>query len=165
MAHSKQTQNTARLLYIDEGLTLEKIADKLKVHISTLSTWKSKAKANGDNWEKMRAVNANGRTESLARNILIGLLGAFEKALIAIEAAEDIEPMTRVTALANLSEGFARSVNANKKLMPEISKLEVAFNVVDELTQFVSDKNPNLLREFSELLEPFAECLEKKLKD
>lgn len=165
MAHSKAKQNEARQLYIDDGLSLAKIGERLTVSVTTLSAWKSKSKAIGDDWDKLRTLNANGRAESIARNILVSLMSAFGNALEAIDSSNELDPIEKVNALANLSEGFARSVNANKKLMPEISKLEVAFGVVDELTQFVSDKNPDLLREFVEVLEPFAERLEKKLKD
>lgn len=165
MAHSKSTQNEARQLYIDGGLSLEKISERLKVSVTTLSAWKAKSKAVGDDWEKLRAVNASGRTESIARNILISLMTAFGNALEIIDKDVEMDPLEKVNALANLSEGFARSVNANKKLMPEVSKLEVALDVVSELTQFVGDKTPDLLKDFADVLEPFSEQLEKKLKD
>lgn len=165
MAHSKSTQNEARQLYIDGGLSLEKISERLKVSVTTLSAWKTKSKAVGDDWEKLRAVNASGRTESIARNILISLMTAFGNALEIIDKDVEMDPLEKVNALANLSEGFARSVNANKKLMPEVSKLEVALDVVSELTQFVGDKTPDLLKDFADVLEPFSEQLEKKLKD
>ncbi|MGP1571887.1 MAG: DUF1804 family protein [Moraxella sp.] len=165
MAHSKKTIDEVRAIYINDGLTISKISEKLNISASTISLWKQKAKLIGDDWDKLKAVNASGRAESVARNILIHLLVAFEKALITLESSDELEPAEQVNILANLSESFARSINANKKIMPEVNKLEIALWVMSEFTIFLKEKAPHLLESYAAILEAFSQMLQTKIKD
>lgn len=167
MAYSKDIKNQARTLYINSGLSLELVADELKISKNTVFNWKSKAFAIGDDWEKLKAMNAYGRVESLGKNIIVQLLVNFEKSLtdLAMIDKDTLTPSEQVAILADLSESFSRAVSANKRLTPEVNKLVIALETIDGLIEFIKKNNPEALKEFANILEPFGEYLKERLKN
>lgn len=162
MAYSKDVKNQARNLYIETGLSLEAIANELKIGKNTVLAWKSGAKAVGDDWEKMRALNANQRLGSLGQAIVVQLLINFEKALVEFSQLEDTPPLAKVKMLSELSESFNRAIIANKRLSPELQKWDVVLEVIDDLTEFIKQHEPDKLKTFGDILEPFGEYLKVK---
>ena len=70
----------------------------------------------------------------------------------------------RVTLLTSLSDSYNKAISANKKLLPETSRLAVALEVLEKLADWLKTKRPELLGAFLDELEPFGAQLEKELK-
>lgn len=66
-----------------------------------------------------------------------------------------------VDMLASLADAFNKAVSASKKILPETDKLATAIDVIQRLGQFISDKYPQHNVVFVEILEAFADVLEK----
>ena len=79
-------------------------------------------------------------------------------------AREDIPASERVTLLTSLSDSYNKAISANKKLLPETSRLAVALEVLEKLADWLKTKRPELLGAFLDELEPFGAMLEKELK-
>jgi transposase len=55
MAHAQETISAVRAAYVHERLPLKAAASKHGVSYATARTWKSKAGAAGDDWDKAHA--------------------------------------------------------------------------------------------------------------
>ena len=165
MAHGQETRDKLRRLYVFERLSLEVAAGQCGVSFATARRWKDKAEAAGDNWEKLRAAHtmAGKDLEDIARQLLTDLVLQFKATMDAL-AREDIPASERVTLLTSLSDSYNKAISANKKLLPETSRLAVALEVLEKLTDWLKTKRPELLGAFLDELTPFGEKLEKELK-
>lgn len=165
MAHAQATKDKLRRLYVFERLSLEVAAGQCGVSFATARRWKDKAEAEGDNWEKLRAAHTMAGTEleDIARQLLTDLVLQFKATMDAL-AREDIPASERVTLLTSLSDSYNKAISANKKLLPETSRLAVALEVLEKLADWLKTKRPELLGAFLDELEPFGAMLEKELK-
>lgn len=165
MAHGQETRDKLRRLYVFERLSLEVAAGQCGVSFATARRWKDKAEATGDNWEKLRAAHtmAGKDLEDIARQLLTDLVLQFKGTMDAL-AREDIPASERVTLLTSLSDSYNKAISANKKLLPETSRLAVALEVLEKLADWLKSKRPELLGAFLDELEPFGAQLEKELK-
>ena len=165
MAHDQATKDKLRRLYIFERLSLEIAAGQCGVSFATARRWKDKAETAGDNWEKLRAAHTMAGTdlEDIARQLLTDLVLQFKATMDALDR-EDIPASERVTLLTSLSDSYNKAISANKKLLPETSRLAVALEVLEKLADWLKTKRPELLGAFLDELEPFGAMLEKELK-
>ena len=165
MAHGQETRDKLRRLYVFERLSLEVAAGQCGVSFATARRWKDKAETAGDNWEKLRAAHtmAGKDLEDIARQLLTDLVLQFKGTMDAL-AREDIPASERVTLLTSLSDSYNKAISANKKLLPETSRLAVALEVLEKLADWLKTKRPELLGAFLDELEPFGAMLEKELK-
>lgn len=165
MAHGQETRDKLRRLYVFERLSLEVAAGQCGVSFATARRWKDKAETAGDNWEKLRAAHtmAGKDLEDIARQLLTDLVLQFKATMDAL-AREDIPASERVTLLTSLSDSYNKAISANKKLLPETSRLAVALEVLEKLADWLKTKRPELLGAFLDELEPFGAMLEKELK-
>nr|DAK07206.1 MAG TPA: Protein of unknown function (DUF1804) [Caudoviricetes sp.] len=165
MAHDQATKDKLRRLYVFERLSLEIAAGQCGVSFATARRWKDKAETAGDNWEKLRAAHtmAGKDLEDIARQLLTDLVLQFKATMDAL-AREDIPASERVTLLTSLSDSYNKAISANKKLLPETSRLAVALEVLEKLADWLKTKRPELLGAFLDELEPFGAMLEKELK-
>ena len=165
MAHGQETRDKLRRLYVFERLSLEVAAGQCGVSFATARRWKDKAETAGDNWEKLRAAHtmAGKDLEDIARQLLTDLVLQFKATMDAL-AREDIPASERVTLLTSLSDSYNKAISANKKLLPETSRLAVALEVLEKLADWLKAKRPELLGAFLDELEPFGAQLEKELK-
>lgn len=141
MAHAQATKDKLRRLYVFERLSLEVAAGQCGVSFATARRWKDKAEAEGDNWEKLRAAHTMAGTE-----------------------LEDIPASERVTLLTSLSDSYNKAISANKKLLPETSRLAVAMEVLEKFAAWIKVKRPELLGAFLDELILFGKKLDKELK-
>ncbi len=76
MAHPKAARETLRKAYVYGQLTLEISAMQARVSVGTARRWKADAKAEGDDWDKVKAahVMAGGSLDEIGREILTGFL-------------------------------------------------------------------------------------------
>lgn len=165
MAHDQATKDKLRRLYVFERLSLEIAAGQCGVSFATARRWKDKAETAGDNWEKLRAAHtmAGKDLEDIARQLLTDLVLQFKATMDAL-SREDIPASERVTLLTSLSDSYNKAISANKKLLPETSRLAVALEVLEKLADWLKTKRPGLLGAFLDELEPFGAMLEKELK-
>lgn len=165
MAHDQATKDKLRRLYVFERLSLEIAAGQCGVSFATARRWKDKSETAGDNWEKLRAAHtmAGKDLEDIARQLLTDLVLQFKATMDAL-AREDIPASERVTLLTSLSDSYNKAISANKKLLPETSRLAVALEVLEKLADWLKTKRPELLGAFLDELTPFGAMLEKELK-
>lgn len=165
MAHAQATKDKLRRLYVFDRLSLEVAAGQCGVSFATARRWKDKAEAAGDNWEKLRAAHTMAGTEleDIARQLLTDLVLQFKATMEAL-SQEDIPASERVTLLTSLSDSYNKAISANKKLLPETSRLAVALEVLEKFAAWLKTKRPELLGAFLDELEPFGALLEKELK-
>ena len=57
---------------------------------------------------------------------------------------------------------ITKTVAANKKVLPETSKLATALETIELMMDFVQEKHPKHLAAFVEVLEPFGVEVEKR---
>ena len=162
MAHEQSTRAELRRLYVFERLSLEKAAELCKVSVATARRWKASAEKAGDDWERVRAAHtmAGGSLEDIALTDLVLQFKATmdELGSVKIEAAE------RVALLTSLSDSYNKAISANRKLLPETSRLATALEVINRLADYLKRKRPELLGAFLEVLEAFGVELERDLK-
>ena len=66
--------------------------------------------------------------------------------------------------LTSLSDSYNKAISANRKLLPETSRLATALEVINRLADYLKLKRPDLLGGFLEVLEDFGSELERELK-
>lgn len=166
MAHSQATKDELRRLYVFEQLSLEKAANVMSVSYGTAQRWKNQAQKQGDDWDKVKSAHslAGGELEDVARQILTDLVLQFKATMELVKADIEIDAKTRVELLTSLSDSYNKAISANRKLMPETSKLAVAMQVLQKFAEHLKTHKPELMTEFLDVLEPFGQEIEQELK-
>lgn len=166
MAHPQETREKLRQLYVSGSQMLETAAMMCQVPLATARSWKRAAKAAGDDWDKLRAAYtlAGNDIEDLSRAMLAGFLVQYNSTMTMLQDTdvESLPPSERAKLLASLADAFTKTVAANARVMPEVSKLATALAVLEEMMAFVQEKHPKHLAAFVEVLEPFGAVVEKK---
>lgn len=158
MAHTTQTRAAARAAYIYDMLPLTQIATAHGLSLATLRTWKKRAVAAGDDWDKMRGAQAlaGEGVETIARQ-MVGDYVVQHKALMeSVLTSCDIPPGKKVEALASLADSFNKMIAASKRVLPETGELAVALRVLRLLGEYVQREYPQHANALLEVLEPFA---------
>lgn len=83
----------------------------------------------------------------------------FNSALIDLQNDDSIGAIQKADTLCNLSQGFARAVNANEKLMPTVNQYAIAESTIVQLAAYIAKQQPNLVADFSQLLDDFLSTL------
>jgi hypothetical protein len=159
----KEIKRKARALFVFERKTLAMIAEELGRSSQTISRWKSKALADGDDWSRSRQAHLIAG-EGLdvvvmhtAENfVMLGskiteILSTFDE-----DAKDPVEIQKRVTMMASLADSMNKMTSAAGKLAPKISKLGVAQDVIEYLIEFVQERHPDHAEAILEVLEPFG---------
>ncbi|EFM3262614.1 hypothetical protein WGA_00743 [Escherichia coli KTE40] len=163
MAHPQETRDRLRRSYIFGQMSLEIASAQAGVAFATARRWKKEAQDAGDDWDKLRAAHimAGNGLEDIGRAILTGLMTQYQVTLELLTTDADLPPDKRVELLSSLADAFNKAVAANKKILPEVSQLAVALDVIQKLSLFVSEQYPQHLAAFVEILEPFGGEMEK----
>jgi len=161
MAHSQETRDKLRRLYVFDRISLEVAALQCGVSMSTASRWKGEAKETGDDWDKFRAaaILAGDGIESVARAALAGFLTQYQATMDTLNANPDIRAEAKVQMLASLADSFNKTVVASKRVLPETSQLATAMEVVQKLAGFIREHHPQHAQAFVDVLEPFGQEL------
>ena len=162
MAHSQDVRDKVRRAYVFNSLSLEISAMQAGVSFPTARRWKREASDAGDDWDKIRtaSVMAGGGLEEVARTVLIGLVAQYQSTIEAITFAE-MKPQEKVEMLASLADAYNKSISASRKILPETSQLATALEVLQKLGSFISERHPQHLAAFAEILEPFGEEVQR----
>lgn len=166
MAYTQSTKDELRRAYVFQRLSLDKAANISGVSYATAQHWKRQAAAGGDDWDKVKAAHtlAGGELEDIGRQLLTDLVLQFHATMELVKLDSDIDAKTRVELLASLSDSYNKSISANRKILPETSKLAVALKVLEQLAAYIGEQRPELLGHFLEILEPFGQMIERELK-
>lgn len=165
MAYTQSTKDELRRAYVFQRLSLDKAASISGVSYATAQRWKRQAAAGGDDWDKVKAAHtlAGGELEDIGRQLLTDLVLQFKATMELVKLDSDIDAKTRVELLTSLSDSYNKAISANRKLLPETSKLAVALTVLEQLAAYIGKQRPELLGHFLEILEPFGQMIEREL--
>ena len=158
--HHETTRQALRNAYIN-GANMETAAADCGICLRTAYAWKAEAKAAGDDWNRLRAVYTLSNVEATAQGVLRRMMGQYDKAALDLEADPDLPAVKRAEVLATLADALAKTVAANKRLMPETSDLAAAVRALGVLTAFTVERYPQHAAALAEIIEPFGEVLEK----
>ncbi|MCB5309225.1 DUF1804 family protein [Yersinia massiliensis] len=163
MAHPQETRDRLRRSYIFGQMSLEIASAQAGVSFVTARRWKKEAQDAGDDWDKLRAAHviAGGGLEDIGRAVLTGLVTQYQTTLEQLNCNSDLPAQKRVELLASLADAFNKAISASKKILPETSQLAIALDVLQKLSLFISEKHPQHLAAFVEILEPFGDEVEK----
>ncbi|WP_145507560.1 DUF1804 family protein [Yersinia hibernica] len=163
MAHPQETRDRLRRSYIFGQMSLEIASAQAGVSFVTARRWKKEAQDAGDDWDKLRAAHviAGGGLEDIGRAVLTGLVTQYQTTLEQLNCNADLPAQQRVELLASLADAFNKAISASKKILPETSQLAIALDVIQKLSLFISEKHPQHLAAFVEILEPFGDEVEK----
>ena len=166
MAHDEKTKADVRRYYVFDCLTLELSAEKAKVSYNTARRWKREAEARGDNWDKVRDAStmASGKVEDVARGMLTTFVLYFESTMDELRKTEKLPVSEKAKLIQGLGDSYSKMVASSKRLLPEVSEMATAIKTVKMFGDFVQANKPELLQEFLELLNGFAETLDKEFK-
>lgn len=164
MAHGEDKRRAVRAAYVFEALDLPAAAIKAGVPEGTARRWKSQAREEGDDWDKACGAQliAGGGLEEVSRQTLAMVVLQVNATLQALNDKADMDPATKVSLLASLSDSYAKLTKVATKLMPETSQLATSMDVLQQFAQFIKERHPQHLVALVEVLEPFGEHLQQR---
>lgn len=154
MAHSAEIKQAVRSSYIYERLSLSACSLKHAVSFSSVQSWKRKAKANGDDWDKARAASrlADGGLGDITQQLLEDFALLFQSTIDDIKNG-DFNGLEKAEAISRLSDSYNKTMRAASGGNPKIAKLAVALQVLEELVAFIQKEYPEDLPRFAVILE------------
>lgn len=166
MAHPKATRDKLRAFYCNGEQSLETAAALCGVSLGTARRWRDEAKAQGDDWNKLRAAHtlAGGSIDEIARAMMTSFLVQYQATMTMLQDAEveNLPPSKRVQLLASLADAFTKTVAANKRVLPEVQEAAVAIKVINRLVDYIDAEYPNMLANFDVVLQGFQGVIEKE---
>jgi hypothetical protein len=159
--YSDAKKKACRRAYVVDNKQISLIADEYDVPERTLWNWKKVALAQGDDWDKERAIHAmGGGGEEQLVNTLVPMLMRFIKSIMdKIEADKDMPPLQAAELLAKLTDALTKTTAALRRLNPGMDKLAMGVEFVNLLTKFVASRYPQHADAMQEILEPFGKEL------
>lgn len=162
MAHPQETRDRVRQLYI-EGLPLNGAAISNGVSYDTARDWKTRSKANGDNWDTARAafrISGQGIDELNQQ-----LVEDFARQVITttreLESA-NIPAAKKAEMLAQLADAYAKFSKAFARINPQFSGLAVALDTMKTIADHLRMKDPAALKALQPHLEDIGATLGKR---
>lgn len=163
--HKAAVRQVVRQQYVYGRENLTAISRNTGVDVTTITRWKRKAAADGDDWDKARLANsiAGDGARAVAARFM-------EDFILLVQATTDsikkkssgMTDQQKVDALAKLADAFGKMTASVRRTLPEINELAVALQVMQMLLKFVQAHYPKHAAAFSEVLEPFADELAKQ---
>nr|VFK67241.1 MAG: Protein of unknown function (DUF1804) [Candidatus Kentron sp. UNK]VFK72595.1 MAG: Protein of unknown function (DUF1804) [Candidatus Kentron sp. UNK] len=163
MVHSQETRNAVRRRYV-EGLPLTSAAKTCDVSYETARDWKARAKERGDDWDTARAAWRIGEegTGALQQQFVDGFTRQFLLVHRDLEAKEDGDPAQKAHLLASLSDSYAKFTKSAGRLIPEVSGLGTAMDVLKTIADYLKAHDRETLGRFQEHLEGISAVLGKR---
>lgn len=162
MAHSQETRDTVRRLYI-EGMPLNGAAITAGVSYDTAQDWKRKAKAKGDDWDTARSayrISEQGigdlnqqLVEDFARQVLTTTRELESSSIPASDKAQ---------LLAQLADAYAKFSKAFGRINPAFSGLSVALDTLKTIADHLRLNDPAALKALLPHLEEVGATLGKR---
>lgn len=157
-SYSDAKRKAIRRAYVVDNKTVALIADEYGIPSRTIFNWKKAALAEGDDWDKERAIVAmGGGGEEQLVTVLVPMLMRFAKSIMdGVEAQPDMPVLQRAELLAKLSDSLTKTTSALRRLNPGIDKLAMGVEFIGLLTKFVTTRFPQHAAAMEEILEPFG---------
>ena len=160
MAYGSETKRKLRSNYI-KGMTLKAAAMAIDVPYETARNWKRRAAEAGDDWDTVRAAHNVSRSgvKALTAEVIEDFVLMFKSTIEEVRVNEKIKPIQKAQLIAQLSDSYAKTVKAAGDSNPKISARAVAMDVLKMQAEFIREHYPQMLTQFTEILEPFGEQL------
>lgn len=162
MAHSQQTKDNVRKLYI-EGMALTTSAITAGVSYDTARDWKAKAEANGDNWDTARTaymVSEQG-VDDLTRNMIESMMR--QGVVISRELENsNLNPMQKAQIHASLSDSMSKFSKSMSRINPKLGAMSVALDTLKTVAEYLSKHDKAALAVFQEHLEGIGASLQAR---
>ena len=163
MAHPPELKSALRRAYVHDRLSLEAAAERLDIGIATARRWKSAAEAEGDDWERARAAISisSAGAANIAQMLISDYLPLHQAVIEGLRNDDQTPALVKAEALSRLAD--AKTMGALAKATPALNKQAVAGEVLELLAKFISDRHPDMLAPFVDVLGPFSTFLSKEL--
>lgn len=162
MAHSQETRDTVRRLYI-EGMPLNGAAITAGVSYDTARDWKTKAQAKGDDWDTART--AYRVSDQGIDDLVKQMVEDFSRQVIVttreVETAE-ITASEKATLLSQLADAYSKFSKAFGKINPQYSGLSVALDTLRVIVEHLKANDPAALKAFHPNLDAIGAILGKR---
>lgn len=165
MAHGKEIQTAVRRSYVNERLSLAAAADKHHIPHVTARSWKKKAKIDGDDWDKARSATrmAEGGIGELTSQVIEDFAMLFQSTIEDLKKDDKIDAVKKAEALSRLSDAYSKTMKAASTGSPQIARLSIAMEVLEELAGYIRKHSPDDLPRFASILDPFGQHIAKVL--
>lgn len=164
MAHPKEKRRQLRGLYVYQRLPMETACKQAGVPMGTGKRWKLEALTeDSDDWDSARAAVAMGDESfaALSKQLLEDYLVQHQATIDLLRKDDKMTARERAETLASMSDSFNKTMNAFRRLSPEINRQAVALDTLKALATFTQQKFPQHVPVLLELLEPFGTELAK----
>jgi len=163
MAHGPEKRAAARQLYVQQRQPITTVAERVDVAQSTVRQWKRQAAQQGDDWDQARQVSAltDTSTESVLTQLVADYVQLHASVVDQVKEDPSLPAAEKVKHLSMLADAFTKTMSSAEKVSPKMSRLAVATDVINRLSQFVAEKYPQHGDAFLEILEPFGRRIAK----
>lgn len=167
MAYSKEIRDRVRTSYVREGLPLHQVAQAHNVPYNTVRTWRRTAKAKGDDWDQARSAHRliqGGSPEITAAFMddFVHIYHANVRHLREIMQDENnYNPIEVAEGLSKMADAWTKTMSALTRGRPSLNKLTVALEVLQEFNSWIRENNPEIAKDWVDLIEPFSAHLTK----
>jgi len=164
VAYTAEDRQKVRSAYVFECLSFEQVAQFTDIPVQTVRRWAKQARDKGDDWDRLRDANliAGGGVENVARAGITGLMVLIQSTIERLNDNKDLSPIDAAKAIASVTDSLHKVTSSSRKLLPEVSELVVAMEVIQEFSEFIQDKHKHLLPVFVELLTEFGMRIQEK---
>lgn len=164
MAHPLEKREEIRALYVLNNHTLERAAEIAQVPLPTARSWKSQAKAKGDDWDTERTARfrANGGEQERAQAVYMRLMNAVENVLSELDEKKECDVFEKAKILTGMGDTLSKTTAMGAKLMPSVNALAIA---LETLKMVADDIRENLPRENAIALLERIEIIGAKLHE
>lgn len=168
--YSPGVKNDVRKYYVFEQMPLTQVAAmKGMPPVATLYRWKREALEKGDDWDKVRNAHlvAGKGADNVASIGLTSLMILLKSTIDRVNATDEegnplLDPLDATKAIASLTDSLHKVTAASRRMLPEVSELVVAMNVIQDFGQFLQDKHKDLLPAFVDVLTDFGYEIQQK---
>lgn len=164
MAYGNEIRDAVRGAYVHERLPLAEAARRSGIGYETARSWKKRDKRRGDCWDMARDASRliKGGIGEVSAGFLENFVRLFQSTVRGLEEAKDKDgynPIEVAEALSRISDAYVKTARAMTQTNPALSRLSVAYEVMEELTDYIRTKHPDQLGQWVDMLEPFSRRL------
>lgn len=162
MAHSQQTKDNVRRLYI-EGMPLNGAAIASGVSYDTARDWKRIAKQNGDDWDTARSayqISEQG-VDDLMKTFVEQMMRQAVTTMREIESGS-LSAVEKVALQAQLSDAMSKHSKAMSRINPKLGALSISLDTLKTVAEYLSKHDKTALASFQEHLEGIGATLQAR---
>lgn len=153
-------KKNARLMYVEQAMTVGEIAKACSVRERTIFAWKMRDKEAGSDWDQLRTAHilGPGGPDSIVHEFVPRFFKLMRASIDELDKPGVNVPIgERVKMITSLTDSMTKASSAVGKLMPQLNEMTVALRLVSVLTKFVSKHFPQHASVIAEILEPFGD--------